>query len=146
MCGRNWVCAVLDSHSLRVQMVGLAVGLTRVRMSRCSCVCLFQVCFEFVLEEIVHLQAWSSFATRHTQNPPKNAGCFEALALLSTLIMASLSQAVFQTWRRSHWANWMFEVDSIDQVTSTIKFGKGGFQGSRGGPGSDWYVDRTTSA
>ena len=24
-----------------------------------------------------------------------------------------------------------------------VKFGKGGFQGSRGGPGSDWYIENT---
>lgn len=35
----------------------------------------------------------------------------------------------------------MFEVDEIDQSTSTITFGKGGFQGSRGGDGSDWYLE-----
>ena len=41
-------------------------------------------------------------------------------------------------WRRSHWANWMFDVDSVDVATQTIKFGKGGYQGCRGGNGSDW--------
>jgi hypothetical protein len=35
----------------------------------------------------------------------------------------------------------MFEVDDIDTATSTLKFGKGGFQGCRGGNGSDWYVE-----
>jgi hypothetical protein len=35
----------------------------------------------------------------------------------------------------------MFEVDDIDTSTSTLKFGKGGFQGCRGGNGSDWYVE-----
>eukprot|EP00729_Bicosta_minor_P007358 gene7358-24009_t len=54
---------------------------------------------------------------------------------------AEQQRAVFQVWRRSHWANWMFEVDEIDQSTSTITFGKGGFQGSRGGDGSDWYLE-----
>jgi len=54
---------------------------------------------------------------------------------------AEQQRAVFQVWRRSHWANWMFEVDEIDASSSTIKFGRGGFQGSRGGPGSDWYLE-----
>ena len=34
----------------------------------------------------------------------------------------------------------MFVVDSYDNA-STIMYGKGGFQGARGGPGSDWYVE-----
>eukprot|EP00912_Choanoflagellata_sp_UC4_P000607 UC4_evm1s378 len=50
-------------------------------------------------------------------------------------------KAVLQTWRRSHWSNWMFEIDSINEASQTIMFGKGGFQGCRGGPGSDWYIE-----
>lgn len=29
---------------------------------------------------------------------------------------------------------------SYDNAT-TITYGKGGFQGARGGPGSDWYIE-----
>jgi hypothetical protein len=47
---------------------------------------------------------------------------------------------VMHVWRASHWASWMFVVDSYDNVSS-IEFGIGGFQGARGGPGSDWYVE-----
>ena len=43
-------------------------------------------------------------------------------------------------WRKAHWANWLFEVNEMNNKTGTIKFGKGGFQGARGGPGSDWFV------
>lgn len=44
-------------------------------------------------------------------------------------------------WRKAHWANWAFEVESIGPGSdATITFGKGGFQGARGGPGSDWFI------
>jgi hypothetical protein len=43
-------------------------------------------------------------------------------------------------WRKAHWANWKFEVETLDENTGTLTFGKGGFQGARGGPGSDWFV------
>eukprot|EP00947_MAST-08B_sp_MAST-8B-sp1_P004183 g4183.t1 len=43
-------------------------------------------------------------------------------------------------WRAAHWANWAFEVKGVDAENGTIHFGKGGFQGARGGPGSDWFV------
>eukprot|EP01063_Lacrimia_lanifica_P022202 TRINITY_DN29866_c0_g1_i1.p1 TRINITY_DN29866_c0_g1~~TRINITY_DN29866_c0_g1_i1.p1 ORF type:complete len:828 (+),score=233.01 TRINITY_DN29866_c0_g1_i1:46-2529(+) len=43
-------------------------------------------------------------------------------------------------WRAAHWANWQFDVDTFDAKTGTVRFGKGGFQGARGGPGSDWFV------
>ena len=55
-------------------------------------------------------------------------------------------------WRAAHWANWHFEIadyahkfadpEAPTPATpmSSISFGKGGFQGARGGPGSDWYV------
>ena len=51
------------------------------------------------------------------------------------------SGAVAQVWRRSHWSSWMFEVDSFDPDTNTMSWTKGGFQGSRGGTGSDWYIE-----
>lgn len=43
-------------------------------------------------------------------------------------------------FRKAHWANWMFEVESYDPKEGTFTFGKGGFQGARGGPGSDWFI------
>eukprot|EP00117_Sycon_ciliatum_P023594 scpid40103/ scgid20017/ len=49
--------------------------------------------------------------------------------------------AVIQAWRRAHWASWMFALDKFDYETQTLTWTKGGFQGSRGGPGSDWYAD-----
>lgn len=39
----------------------------------------------------------------------------------------------------------MFEVDSWDNATGTLTFGVGGFQGARGGPGSDWYIENALS-
>ena len=53
--------------------------------------------------------------------------------------------ATVQAFRRSHWASWMFDVESVAMPsgngTETIKFGKGGYQGCRGGPGQDWFVE-----
>ena len=49
--------------------------------------------------------------------------------------------ATAHVWRRSHWANWMFDVADADEASSSITFGRGGFQGCRGGNGSDWYVE-----
>jgi hypothetical protein len=48
---------------------------------------------------------------------------------------------VFQLWRAAHWANWAFEIDAWDNASSTITFGRGGYQGARGGPGSDYFVE-----
>ena len=62
-------------------------------------------------------------------------GTFAADIDFANVSAAAQQRAVFQVWRKSHWANWMFEVDEIDQGSQTITFGKGGFQGSRGGPG-----------
>ena len=44
-------------------------------------------------------------------------------------------------WRAAHWANWAFEIESFNNVTDTIMFGKGGYQGARGGPGSDYFLE-----
>jgi hypothetical protein len=49
--------------------------------------------------------------------------------------------AVFQVWRQAHWANWMFEIESYDNVTNEAIYAKGGFQGARGGPGSEYFVE-----
>ena len=74
--------------------------------------------------------------------------------------------ATAHVFRRSHWASWMFDVaeaaaaagsdvgggdalggggavaaTTTNSTNSTILFGAGGFQGCRGGPGSDWFVE-----
>jgi hypothetical protein len=56
--------------------------------------------------------------------------------------------ATVHAFRRAHWASWMFDVDEVrkdaagrDDDASTIVFGKGGYQGCRGGNGSDWFVE-----
>lgn len=46
-------------------------------------------------------------------------------------------------WRAAHWANWHFEIDDYsweEGGNASITFGRGGFQGARGGEGSDWYI------
>ena len=48
---------------------------------------------------------------------------------------------IFHLWRAAHWANWAFEVEAFDGSTQDISFGIGGFQGARGGPGSDYFVE-----
>ena len=47
---------------------------------------------------------------------------------------------LLMAWRAAHWANWAFELRGYDPKNQTFLFGKGGFQGARGGPGSDWYI------
>ena len=49
--------------------------------------------------------------------------------------------AVIQAWRKSHWSSWMFALDKYDADTNSLSWTLGGFQGARGGNGSDWYVD-----
>ena len=49
--------------------------------------------------------------------------------------------AVIQAWRKSHWSSWMFALDKYDADTNSLSWTHGGFQGARGGNGSDWYVD-----
>ena len=69
------------------------------------------------------------------------------LALLLTLLLHQAekltSNGKVVAWRAAHWANWHFEIDGYTSggesgANSTILFGNGGFQGARGGPGSDW--------
>lgn len=44
-------------------------------------------------------------------------------------------------WRPHHWNNWMFNMDHYDAATRTIKFGLGGFQGTRPNPaGQEYYI------
>jgi hypothetical protein len=48
-------------------------------------------------------------------------------------------------WRSGHWNNWMFSVGAVDSSGSTgsngteIKFGRGGFQGTRPGGAQEFY-------
>lgn len=51
------------------------------------------------------------------------------------------STALFNIWRPSRWANWMFDVGKA-AGDGTITFGKGGNQGARGNDkGGDWFVE-----
>ena len=47
--------------------------------------------------------------------------------------------ATVHAFRRSHWASWMFDVEEVGE--DRIIFGKGGYQGCRGGPGQDWFIE-----
>jgi len=49
--------------------------------------------------------------------------------------------AVIQMWRPAHWSSWMFEVDKFS--SSSLTFGKGGFQGARGpgASGGEFYIE-----
>jgi len=44
-------------------------------------------------------------------------------------------------WRAAHWANWAFTVEDYDASSGNVSFGVGGFQGARGGPGSEYFVE-----
>ena len=59
----------------------------------------------------------------------------------STKPESPASKWTIQMWRRAHWANWMFDVESVDTASNTVTFGRGGYQGCRGGNGSDWYAE-----
>eukprot|EP00755_Sulcionema_specki_P009472 Sspe_Gene.43788::Locus_21396_Transcript_1_1_Confidence_1.000_Length_2624::g.43788::m.43788 len=56
-------------------------------------------------------------------------------------LMKDTSGTLLKAWRAAHWANWAFDIASYHPENSTIVFNKGGFQGARGGPGSDWYIE-----
>ena len=43
-------------------------------------------------------------------------------------------------WRVGHWSNWAFDIESYDPASQTIVFDKGGFQGSRGGGGDEYFL------
>ena len=48
-----------------------------------------------------------------------------------------LSNGHVVAWRAAHWANWHFEIDGYEYEeggNASITFGRGGFQGARGGP------------
>ena len=85
------------------------------------------------------------------QSPPFSKGCggcftwnipsgmrFAPEALPRAPSYTNVADAQFFAWRAAHWANWMFDVASIEG--STIRVGRGGFQGARGGAGSDWFI------
>jgi hypothetical protein len=43
-------------------------------------------------------------------------------------------------WREAHWSNWAFDFESYNPDTQTFVFDKGGFQGSRGGYGAEYFL------
>jgi len=50
--------------------------------------------------------------------------------------------ALVHAYHGWYWGNWIFEVSSIDPLTRTIQFGRGGFQEARGmGNGRQWYIE-----
>ncbi len=51
------------------------------------------------------------------------------------------SPPVMHVWRKAHWANWAFEVEDYDAASGNVTFGAGGFQGARGGPGQEYFVE-----
>ena len=53
----------------------------------------------------------------------------------------TLNGAIIQAWRKSHWASWMFEVDSSKSTNNEIYFDYGGFQGARGGTGQEFFIE-----
>lgn len=89
------------------------------------------------------------------QSPPFSTGCggcvtwsipsgLQAHALANRTRYAAHGRgAQLFAWRAAHWANWVFDVESIDQQqggNGTVRFARGGWQGARGGPGSDWFI------
>lgn len=62
----------------------------------------------------------------------------------------SVKGAVVTAWRSEHWANWAFEVGGWGNSStpsqhypanvSELNFSRGGFQGARGGGGSEWFI------
>jgi len=52
------------------------------------------------------------------------------------------SEAIFNVWRPSRWANWMFKIGNYNAATNNFTFGYGGFQGARGNDnGGDFFVE-----
>ena len=81
----------------------------------------------------------SSLATTTTTLPMQISWIIRAAKLsridLSPLLISltALLSVQVHAFRRSHWASWMFDVESV--AADKILFGKGGYQGCRGGPG-----------
>lgn len=87
------------------------------------------------------------------QSPPFSLGCggcftwnipsgLNAHVLANrTLYKARGAGAQLFAWRKAHWANWVFDVDYIDQSRGgVVQLARGGWQGARGGAGSDWFI------
>jgi len=54
---------------------------------------------------------------------------------------ANMSHAIAQVWSGTGWASMMFEVDTHDPITRTIRWTKGGFQDARAANhGAEWCV------
>lgn len=93
-------------------------------------------------------------------NPLGNAGEFQptvpaglrysATSLPHSPRYKSVAGAVVTAWRSEHWANWAFEVSDWGNSStptqpypaqvSELNFSRGGFQGARGGGGSEWFI------
>eukprot|EP01062_Namystynia_karyoxenos_P003506 TRINITY_DN11258_c0_g1_i1.p1 TRINITY_DN11258_c0_g1~~TRINITY_DN11258_c0_g1_i1.p1 ORF type:complete len:903 (+),score=355.61 TRINITY_DN11258_c0_g1_i1:80-2788(+) len=87
------------------------------------------------------------------QSPPFSQGCggcftwnipgglrFTKDQLPRAANYTNMQDAQLFAWRKAHWANWMFEIESFDAAKGEMVVGKGGFQGARGGAGSDWFI------
>lgn len=68
---------------------------------------------------------------------------FDAEKLPKAKNYTNMQDAQLFAWRKAHWANWMFDINEFDveaNGTGAIIVGRGGFQGARGGAGSDWFI------
>eukprot|EP01084_Bolivina_argentea_P237330 398876_1 len=55
---------------------------------------------------------------------------------------SDISDAIINSWRPSHWFNWMFSTQSYNKQTGELIFGRGGFQGGEGTPNGDiWFIE-----
>ena len=93
-------------------------------------------------------------------NPLGNAGEFQPdvpaglrynpVSLPNSPKYKSVNGAVVTAWRAEHWANWAFEVGGWGNSSTPsqhypasvkeLNFSRGGFQGARGGGGSEWFI------
>ena len=87
-------------------------------------------------------------------------------SILPNAPYSNWTDVIVQVWRASHWASWMFEVDADKTMqereekeqrefnlgkddgngandVNTIYFGRGGFQGARGGSGEEFYIENS---
>ena len=79
--------------------------------------------------------AWASKGKGATVRPPSTPEWTIVYVQLETVPEKPdrLLSVQVHAFRRSHWASWMFDVESV--AADKILFGKGGYQGCRGGPG-----------
>jgi hypothetical protein len=91
------------------------------------------------------------------ENPPAGGGCKYEVpvavvynedefvgAIPPSKWSSNVSGAVVHAFHKSYWGSWMFEVVKHSPSTSTLSFGRGGFQearGSCGKGGHDYYID-----